>query len=207
MDGMSGEADATTYLENLLRAGLAVPPGDYWCPDGLAVPGDYPARAVRAGREPDPVTGGFWLAADLDRPPQVRWRYGWASLCGRIAVNPPGKLSDLQPGGVIGFGTDDWSLMGAYDCWYLEIAGFDAGWAKGFGPGGRDERIPAAGFVPALCEQGHETWPWLYSLEGPEAEMTLARDEATGLCPVCDSPRRYEAGTYRTGPDGMVRRS
>lgn len=201
---MTSEADATTHLEDLLRAGLPIPPGDYWCPDGLVVPGDYPARAGQAGREPDPVKRGFWLADDLDRPPRVRWRYGWASLCGYIAVNPPGKLSALRPDGVVGFGVDGVNLVAVDNCAHLLIGDFDAGWAEGYGPGARDETVPAPQFLPAYCENGHETWPWLYS-QNPGSDTTLAKDEQAGTC-LCGGTRWYRAGTYRPGSGGMVKR-
>jgi hypothetical protein len=107
----TAESYATTYLEALLRAGLAVPAGDYWCPDGLVLPGDYPDRAEAAGQQPDEEGGGFWLAADLDRPPMVRWHGGYCLLDGQVGRNEESDLP-MRPEGVIMFGPPHHP-----DCW------------------------------------------------------------------------------------------
>jgi hypothetical protein len=93
MSGVDEQRDGTAYVQGFLDRGLPVPPGEYWCPDGVTVPADYIARAEAAGRELDAGVGG-WPLSGLPAA-VMRYRGGWALLSGVVL---PGHATAVSLG-------------------------------------------------------------------------------------------------------------
>lgn len=72
----ASDGDDTAYVQGFLDQGVPLPPGDYRCPDGVTVPGDYCELATAAGRTPGD-DGSFRVA---DAPAVIRFRVGHADL-------------------------------------------------------------------------------------------------------------------------------
>lgn len=95
--------DDTAYVQDLLDKGLPVPMGEYICPDGVTLPGDYCARARVAGRVPDEAYAdreGFLLS----EPPGARLNFAW----GGCIILSGWAFLPLEGNGTgsIGFGKD-----------------------------------------------------------------------------------------------------
>jgi hypothetical protein len=93
---MKNMTDGTAYVQGFLDRGERVPAGEYQCGEVLAVPGDYPGRARRAGREPDAPGGGFLLS----EPPEyavIRLAGGGRfMLCGRVSQGRTRELRETR---------------------------------------------------------------------------------------------------------------
>jgi len=65
MDDMDAPEDDTGFVHGFLNDGRLVPAGEYYCPDGITLPGDYIDRARARGRVPDAPDGaGFMLSEE-----------------------------------------------------------------------------------------------------------------------------------------------
>lgn len=117
--------DDTAYVQDLLDKGLLIPEGNYDCPDGVTIPGDYIERAIAAGRGAD-ERGGLRLAQE---PGFATIRFaggGYVDLCGWIY--PPLRPGEGPPPG-IGIGKD-----GCCVTYYGTESSFDVGGWSGRAP-------------------------------------------------------------------------
>ena len=93
--------DSTAMVQDCLDRGVPVPSGDWRCPGGVTVPGDYCERATAAGRLPDTPDGGFYVA---ETPTRLRFRMGLADLTTATAHPSLTKFAtELGRGGYLMF--------------------------------------------------------------------------------------------------------
>jgi hypothetical protein len=69
-----------------------------------------------------------------------------------------------------------------------------------------DETVCRPDVIPAVCENGHVTYPTVYVLLG--GEMTIGEGgKYRRPCPVCGGVRGFAPGRYETDAQGKVFRA
>lgn len=70
-----------------------------------------------------------------------------------------------------------------------------------------DESEPAPNVVPAVCVNGHTSYPASFARIHDASVYTARTPTRTGNCPECGEPRTVFPGEYRAGEDGLVTRA
>lgn len=69
------------------------------------------------------------------------------------------------------------------------------------------EGSPAPNVVPAVCREGHVSYPATFVRVHDTSVYTAMTPTRTGNCPQCGKPRAILPGAYRAGADGLVTRA
>jgi hypothetical protein len=174
-----------------------------WKKLGVNTRGELRLRAACAGSAllGNPVAYRVFLAKSGPGPGiEVRGGPSTVSHCNVIGVQGDGfnMIFDEPLAGESGAAEDDED-------------GWDGDEQEEADDGGAEvsdsELTPQPNVVPAVCEDGHASWPGRFVKVYDTSVYSAITPTAIGSCPECGKPRVILAGEYRAGADRFVART